>query len=70
MKLNKSGHAKFMYKKLIQNVKKLIKRITHLNSIILTNKIIIKLFFNFINKKGHEKTPSQVSVMKVIEGCS
>ena len=44
MKLNKSEHVKFMYKKLIKNVKKLIKEITYRKSIIFANKIILKVF--------------------------
>ena len=51
MKLNTNEHAKFMYKKkLIKNVKKLIKGITYRKSTIFANKIKQKVF-NSINKK-------------------
>ena len=44
MKLNKSEHAKFMYKKASKNVKKLVKRVTYRNLIIFANKIALKVF--------------------------
>ena len=44
MKLNKSEHAKFMYKKAYKECKEAYKGITNRKSIIFANKIILKVF--------------------------
>ena len=51
MKLNKSEHAKFMYKKACKECKEAYKGIAYRNSIIFASKIIQKAFLTLEIKK-------------------
>ena len=65
MKLNKSEHAKFMYKKAYKECKEAYKRnyISEIDNICKQNNT--KIFFNFINKKiGCKKTPITLKDLK------
>ena len=65
MKLNKSEHAIFMYKKAYKECKEAYKKsyISELDNICKQNNT--KSFFNFINKKiGREKTPIMLKDLK------